>query len=86
MQSELDTMSFLRENTDIPIPQVFFSDTSATNPVGAPYIFMECIKGNSAMEMPARYEIPTKYQAKYLEVEASIMVTRLMKSGQALEL
>lgn len=75
MQSELDTMSFLRENTDIPIPLIFFSDTSATNPAGAPYVFMECIKGDSGMDMPGRYEIPPKYRAKYLEAETSIMVT-----------
>ena len=75
MQSELDTMSFLRANTDIPIPIVFFSDTSATNPVGAPYVFMECIQGNSGMDLPGGCEIPTKYRAKYLEAEASIIVT-----------
>ena len=74
MQSEIDTMSFLRENTDIPIPRVFFYDTSATNPVGAPYMFMECIKGDSGMDMPARYEIPTQYQAKYIKTEALIVV------------
>lgn len=35
MQSELDTMSFLREHTDIPVPHVFTFDTTATNMVGA---------------------------------------------------
>jgi hypothetical protein len=74
MQSELATMAFLLEKTDILIPRVFVSDTTATNSVGAPYVFMECIKGNSAMDMPAGYEIPTKYRTKYLEAEASIIV------------
>jgi hypothetical protein len=67
MRSELDTMSFLRDNTDIPIPMVYFS-------VGAPYIFMECIQGNSAMDMPGQYEILAEYRAKYLEAEASVIV------------
>ena len=74
MQSEIDTMSFVREYTDIPVPHVFFYDISAINPVGAPYMFMECIKGDSGMDMPAQYEIPAQYQAKYTDAEASIVV------------
>ena len=74
MQSEIDTMSFVREHTDIPVPHVFFYDISTTNPVGAPYMFMECIKGDSAMDMSAKNEIPAPYQAKYTEAEASIVV------------
>jgi hypothetical protein len=40
MQSEIDTMSFVREHTNISIPRVFASDTTATNPVGAPFMLM----------------------------------------------
>jgi len=90
MQSEIDTMSFLRENTDIPVPRVLYWDTSATNSVGAPYMFMECIKGNSVMDMPAGYEIPGQYQEKYLNAEASIVVmitlnNRANRLGRAME-
>ena len=35
---------------------------------------MECIKGDSGMDMPARNEIPAQYQAKYTDAEASIAV------------
>jgi hypothetical protein len=78
MQSEIDTMSFVREYTDIPVPRVFFYDISATNQVRAPYMFMECIRGDSAMDMPANYEIPAQYQAKYKNAEASIVVITIL--------
>jgi len=78
MQSEIDTMAFVREYTDIPVPHVFFYNITPADPVGAPYMFMECIKGNSAMDMPARYEVPAQYQAKYRDAEASIVVILIL--------
>jgi hypothetical protein len=47
-RSELTTMKFVRESglyPDIPIPEVYASDLTFTNPVGAPYVLMELIKG-----------------------------------------
>jgi len=80
MQSEIDTMSFIREYTDIPVPQVFLYDTSADNAVGAPYMLMECIKGNSALDVAAHpHKIPAQYHAKYIDAEASIVVRTLSR-------
>jgi len=41
MQSEIDTMAYIRDMTDVPVPQVFFAETKVENPVGAPYMFMD---------------------------------------------
>ena len=75
MQSEIDTMSYVLENTDIPVPRVFAYDTTAKNPVGAPYIFMECFQGTCAMDMPGcNLSIPDEYVQKYTPSEAAILV------------
>jgi hypothetical protein len=74
IQSEIDTMGYIRVMTDVPVPQIFFAETGVDNPVGAPYMFMECIKGNSAMDMPGNFEVPRKYEDKFLAAEAAMMV------------
>ncbi|OAG24958.1 hypothetical protein CC77DRAFT_295144 [Alternaria alternata] len=44
-ESEVATMQFVKENTKIPVPEVYGYDPSTTNVLGTPYIFMECIAG-----------------------------------------
>ena len=76
MQSEIDTMAFLREHTDIPVPQVFEYETTPNNKVGAPYMLMECCFGTCAVDMPdSRSDIPIQFKEKYVAVEAGILVT-----------
>jgi hypothetical protein len=45
MESEISTMQYVRENTTIPVPEIYAFDTSSTNPAKLPYILMECIHG-----------------------------------------
>ena len=77
MQSEVDTMCYIREMTDVPVPTVFFAETGVDNLVGAPYMFMECIRGNSGMDMPGEFKVPRKYGDKFLTSEAEMMVLYL---------
>jgi hypothetical protein len=75
MQSEIDTMCYLRDCTDVPVPCVFAFDTTATNMVGAPYMFMECVQGTCAVDMPdSRGDIPEQYKTKFFASEASVLV------------
>lgn len=76
MQSEIDTMSYVREHTDIPVPQVYSYDTTATNPVGAPFMLMECFAGTLGIEMPDGFQaIPDQFKQKYSDAEAAILVS-----------
>lgn len=45
--SEVATMDFLRTVLKIPVPEVLVYSTSSDNPVGAPYILMERVEGDS---------------------------------------
>lgn len=52
MESEIATMTYVRKNTQIPIPKVFgYNSRLAENPVNFPYILMECMKGNVYHEL-----------------------------------
>ncbi|KAL2072903.1 hypothetical protein VTL71DRAFT_12246 [Oculimacula yallundae] len=44
-ESEVATMQFVKENTQIPVPQVYGYDFTYANALGTPYIFMEYIAG-----------------------------------------
>lgn len=73
MQSEIDTMCYIAEHTSIPVPKIFAYDTTANNSVGAPYMFMECVFGNSLRDMgrivPARYEATFKKRLARIQVK-----------------
>jgi len=77
MQSEVDTMCYIREMTDVPVPRVFFAEMAVDNPFGVLYMFMECIKGNSGMDMLREFKVPRKYGDKFLAAEAAMMVLYL---------
>ena len=49
--SEAFTMTFLRRNTTIPIPEIFDFDETTENEIGAPYLFMEYVEGLPLYEM-----------------------------------
>ena len=51
LRSEVGTMTYLRSQADIPIPQVFGFDDSLENEIGAPYIVMEAAEGIPAHEL-----------------------------------
>jgi aminoglycoside phosphotransferase (APT) family kinase protein len=49
LESEIATMRYVRENSSIPVPDVYGYDTSFTNPLGHPYMFLEMVVGTAAM-------------------------------------
>jgi hypothetical protein len=79
MQSEIDTMSFISENSEIPIPKVYAYNTGTKNPVGAPYMFMECVLGNSIRHMGGI--IPEKYKEKFYKDLARIHVSPITENA-----
>ena len=78
MQSEIDTVSYVSEFTDIPIPRIFAFDVTATNSVGAPYMLIECFKGTCGMDMPDSFaDITPQFRDKYYNAEGAILVSHL---------
>lgn len=79
MQSEIDTMTFLREHSKIPVPEVYgyqlYHDTS----VGRAFMIMECLPGNAAMDLDGGYkshygEIPSRRKPEFFRAVATVQV------------
>jgi hypothetical protein len=45
IHSAVETMKYVRANTNIPVPQVYFHDAGHNNPFEAPYMVMDFIDG-----------------------------------------
>ncbi|KAI1780708.1 hypothetical protein F4818DRAFT_451082 [Hypoxylon cercidicola] len=50
-------MRLIKDRSDLPIPRVFAYEVDKENPIGAPYILMEFLPGNTAMDAAGGYEV-----------------------------
>lgn len=48
LESHVNTLNFIKEHTEIPVPEVFHFDTTTNNEINAPYIAMSYISGSPA--------------------------------------
>ena len=71
MLSEIATMKIAKRHTTIPIPQVFGFETSADQPFGYPYVFMEYLGGHSLPNGLAE-TIPHQHHAKVAQQLANV--------------
>jgi hypothetical protein len=46
VESELATIEYVRDNTTIPVPEIYFVNYSENHAVGAPFVLMEHIRGS----------------------------------------
>lgn len=51
MESQIYTSMYIREHSDIPVPEIFGFALTSNNPFKAPDMFMECIMGNCIMDI-----------------------------------
>ena len=72
MTSEVYTMICIRKHSDIPVPEVFSFNATLDNPAAVPYIFMECIRGNSIMTLSR--EVPEQQMDKLHAAVAKFQV------------
>jgi aminoglycoside phosphotransferase (APT) family kinase protein len=71
MLSEIATMKIVEQHTTIPIPRVFGFETSADQPFGYPYVFMEYLGGRSLPNGVAE-TIPPQHHAKVAKQLANV--------------
>ena len=72
LKSEVSTMIYIREHSDIPVPEVLNFNATLDNPAAAPYIFMECVRGNSIMDLSR--EVPEQQMDKLHAAVAKFQV------------
>jgi len=73
-ESEVATMRFLKRETNIPVPSVFWYDAHYENEVGQPYILMEVMPGKRLRGVPSTRYIPAEYEEKVYQQFADIML------------
>ncbi|KAF7547574.1 hypothetical protein G7Z17_g7623 [Cylindrodendrum hubeiense] len=71
MLSEIATMKIIHKHTTVPIPEVFDFETSANQPFGYPYVFMEYLGGRTLSNGLATI-IPHQHHAKVAKQLANI--------------
>lgn len=71
-RSEVASMKWVRENTDIPVPQVFDFDDSNDNEIGFEWILMEVMPGVSAWS-----------RWRWLPMEQKVLLTQRIAKLQA---
>ncbi|OAA70627.1 Aminoglycoside phosphotransferase [Cordyceps fumosorosea ARSEF 2679] len=92
MSSELATMAFVRQNTDIKAPQVHGFDLDIDNDVGCVFVLMDYIPGSTAEAVSRLYNpgddegaIPAQFRDRFWRQLAGIMArlasVRLPKIG-----
>lgn len=73
IRSEICTLHAVAEHTDIVVPRVYASDTNPDCGVGAPYVLMNCLEGNSGLDLGL--EIPLQYEHDFFCEIARIHVS-----------
>lgn len=71
LASEIATMKMIQEHTTVPIPQVFDFQTSADQPFGYPYVFMEYLGGRTLPNGLGR-AIPSQHHNKVARQLANV--------------
>jgi len=68
IRSDAMTMSFIRQNTNIPIPEIFDFDETVDNEIGAPYMMMEFVEGKPVSELWFDDTGPTPLEERRLRI------------------
>ncbi|KAI9784714.1 MAG: hypothetical protein M1816_000717 [Peltula sp. TS41687] len=76
---EVYTMAMVRERSKIPVPEVYAYEANCDNPVEVPFIIMEFIPGNTAMDSFGGYDVhrgntPLQFKARFHAAQADIQV------------
>ncbi|KAK7420723.1 hypothetical protein QQZ08_010258 [Neonectria magnoliae] len=67
---EVHTLSVIREQRRVPVPEVFGYESTTNNPVGVAFILMDFVPGDSAMDSFGGWhahhgKIPSRYKSKF---------------------
>ena len=78
VQREVDCLQLVKERTTVPVPTIFGYITSTQNEIGAPFMLMECLSGNTAVDLNRNepHGIPSQHKSSFYEGMARLQVGR----------
>lgn len=82
LRSEVDVMQLIKDRSNVPIPQIFAYEVNEDNEIGVPFILMEFLSGNTAMDAAGGYEthkgqIPLTHRPNFYRSVAECHVSQL---------
>lgn len=82
-RSEIATMQYLHSSPlyNIPVPRIYAWDLTFDNPVGAPYIFRECVPGKTMSEDGRFYKLSPEDKLKVIK-ELAYVQAELSKPSE----
>ncbi|KAJ8129537.1 hypothetical protein O1611_g4098 [Lasiodiplodia mahajangana] len=90
LRREVDVTQLIKERCKFPVPRIFAYEVDDSNHVGIPYILMEFLPGNTAMDAAGGYdvhkgEIPFAYRQRFYrsvaECHVEMAALRFSKIG-----
>ena len=79
LESEIATMIFVKEKTQIPVPKVYGYDVTYRNALGTPYIFMEYIPGKPYPFPFSESGVAKEYELAKIHLQLTYLVWQLCK-------
>ena len=79
LETEVSTMQFIKEHSDLPLPRVFAYELDEDNPVGVAFVLMELLPGSVAMDTHGGWDvhhgvIPREYRQTFYQSVAKCHV------------
>ena len=76
VQREVDCLQLVKERTTVPVPMVFGYMTSTQNEIGAPFMLMECLYGNTGVDLNRNeaHGVPSKHKLSFYDEMARLQV------------
>ncbi|CAG8490457.1 12877_t:CDS:1 [Racocetra fulgida] len=82
-ESEVAVMEYIRLNTHIPVPKVYYWNSSVNNPVGTEYILMEYLPGIRLCDIWSNLKIKKKkkFFLKIIDIQLALKKLTFSKIG-----
>lgn len=74
MESEIATMKYIANSTEIPIPKVYAYSCTAKNHVKTPFLLMQCIQGNMLYDLGGQSALDAEKRLQMCKTLAWIQV------------
>lgn len=84
MECEASTITLVRQNTRIPVPEIYAFESDSNCPIKTPFMLMECLAGNVGMDIGM--EVPLAHQQDFFKDLAEIQVSKSLGGDTATHL
>ena len=86
-ESEVATMQFIKEHSDLPVPRIFAYEADENNPVKAAFILMVLLPGIVAMDALGGHKvhrgvIPKQYRQNFYRSVAKAHVSPMLRADR----